>query len=594
MKPTDDKYTYFQPGEAVFLLRHDPVISLDEEKINSLIAKSNDLAKENDIQLTIKRRQERELHFPVQGFEGYKDYLAKKVIEKSDQENEALNINIPEAFSLIPVRIEQNEQPMEDNTDKYVQPSQLAYLIQKLDDTRKDIAPDGVTLEAVTPNWLASPASEYGGGGGPGSLPVPYAGDPGSAPYKINLPGEINKLWHPNEDERGRGVKVVILDTAPCLHDLTWAYERYQKVNPRNRKKHHPLIESLLRPGGPFHLHPASKDDLFRMRAVHLRDHNYNMTDHGLFVAGIIHSIAPAAEIHLYEVLNSEGVGDLVTIYKALLDIALEQYQLKLRGKEPLLVVNCSLMLNIPLNGDPAFPNTAKLIPTKNPPIVGHRLTDMDRPLVELMKTGFSERSGLPIKAMCDLLSLLDSKVIAAAGNDWRAGDAGRPQARMPASFESVQGVGAYPKDQNLNAFVNTGDYQAASYSNLSDDPDSVGIMALGGEAGEGKGVLGIYIGEFPPLDELTFGQRIIKCLIELLGGRYVEPRNKSDWAWWAGTSFATPIVTGSVAAVLSNPGGSNSAQAAIDTMYGNQTIRDNNGRSANSYKEDLLYITQG
>jgi hypothetical protein len=43
----------------------------------------------------------------------------------------------------------------------------------------------------------------------------------------------------------------------------------------------------------------------------------YRMTDHGLFVAGIIHTIAPQAELHLIEVLNPYGVGDLESITRA-------------------------------------------------------------------------------------------------------------------------------------------------------------------------------------------------------------------------------------------------------------------------------------
>src|SRR5258706_5938546 len=208
----------------------------------------------------------------------------------------------------------------------YVNEPTLSDLIKSLDAQRNhdDLLKNGIQLDVVSPNWLASPSSEWGGGGGPGSQPVPYIGDPETAPYKFQLPKALKHLCSEDEAKRVEGVVVAILDTAPSMHELVWAFEKYHKVDPAKQRKHHPLIESLLRPDEPLHLppasandffrplhlHPASAEDLFRMRAVHLRDHNYNMTDHGLFVAGIIHTIAPAAEIHLYEVLNSEGVGD--------------------------------------------------------------------------------------------------------------------------------------------------------------------------------------------------------------------------------------------------------------------------------------------
>ena len=126
-------------------------------------------------------------------------------------------------------------------------------------------------------------------------------------------------------------------------------------MNPKSPREEHPLIDSLLVPGGPLTMHPASLEDLYRMRAVHLRDHNYQMTDHGLFVAGIVHTIAPKAQIHLFEVLNPDGVGDLLSIARGLWQ-ALDLFS----GKP--LVINCSLVLNIPLWSQPVKDLDPKLL----------------------------------------------------------------------------------------------------------------------------------------------------------------------------------------------------------------------------------------
>ena len=73
------------------------------------------------------------------------------------------------------------------------------------------------------------------------------------------------------------------------------------------------------------------------------------------------------------------------------------------------------------------------------------------------------------------------------------------------------------------------------------------GIGTLGGEEGDGKGVLGLYIGEFPD-----------------------GSQNDSKWAWWAGTSFAAPILTGAVASILSRPANHiTTTQDAIKKLYG-------------------------
>ena len=42
---------------------------------------------------------------------------------------------------------------------------------------------------------------------------------------------------------------------------------------------------------------------------------------------------------------------------------------------------------------------------------------------------------------------------------------------------------------------------------------------------------------------------------------------NCTKWAWWAGTSFATPILTGVIAAVLSCLNGPDTTQEAVELL---------------------------
>ena len=634
--PPKEPHAYFQPSELVFVISHATDDVPTEKEIDQLLGgegsggiigwSNQELSNQDQNNLnprwTISRLKERELHF--RGSSG----LPEPPELDADLSSLGIKYLSPrpkrrKAFSIIPVDVRVSDKDRDEtNPAGLVDIDKLAKLVANLDNSRgglqetlnkqRDIS-QAITVEVVSPNWFAgSSKTEYGDGGGPGSRPVPftYTDATKAAPYKFGLPKEVDPLCPP-EHRRGENVKVAILDTAPCLQQLVEAYELYQKIRPerqqqlRDERKYHPLIETLLKPGGPLHVHPASVEELFRLRALHLQDHDYIMSDHGLFVAGIIHTIAPAAELHLYEVLNSQGTGDLESIARGLWKVADEQYKVwKETEKFQRLVVNCSLMLDISLDGDPENKNSAKIIPSDLPlPIIGHRLTDMHDDLLDHMLADpeFVERSGSIIMWICDLLFFLRSRVIAAAGNDWDPTDLGRPRARYPAAFPSAQGVGALKKEQPQPAIAGIQNYKVASYSDLADDPSRVGVATLGGEAGEGKGVLGIYLGEFPEPEikevepaELPILERIRRWIITFFGGIVAlpptPPKNETHWAWWAGTSFATPILSGVIAAVLSRPTPPPSTEGAIVELYRAHAIKEDK----TDYKEDLLAVTQG
>lgn len=283
---------------------------------------------------------------------------------------------------------------------------------------------------------------------------------------------------------------------------LKKAYDRWHKE--------HPLIRSLLQPGpdgklaGKLSITYAPQPIL---QGYVLKDHDYSMFDHGLFAAGIIHSLAPEVPLNLIEVLNHRGIGALDTIIAAL-------HKLTSTDARTPRIVNCSLMLNLPLLGHPHTDLEWKLLAT-------------DCTMITLMAR--------PLEWICDLLADNNVLVVAAAGNDAHGPD-GRPQARYPAAYSRVLGVGALNPDD-----------QPAEYSNLADTPLNLGIATFGGAAPNGiaevdKAIRGIYTG---PLPDGT--------------------PNTSGWAWWAGTSFAAPVITGTLAALRSK---SSDAETAIAALY--------------------------
>jgi hypothetical protein len=76
--------------------------------------------------------------------------------------------------------------------------------------------------------------------------------------------------------------------------------------------------------------------------------------------------------------------------------------------------------------------------------------------------------------------------------------------------------------------------------------------MPLARQEEHEEGVLSVYIGEFPD-----------------------GSPNTSKWAWWSGTSFMTPILTATVAAVLSSSDQIVTTQDAIEELYNSEIIED-------------------
>lgn len=403
-------------------------------------------------------------------------------------------------------------------------------------DSRRGEAP--VTLEVVSPNWLMSGSrDDPGGTGGPGGRPSPVDhADINN--YHIfpnldqisDLPGFFKGVPRPNA---GNDVVVAILDTSYSKDELEDILGRWA---PDDREDPHPIIKSLLGDNGAL----RNSDGLLRvytdpsltnyLPGLTIDGHDYNMTDHGLFVAGIINSLAPNAELHMYQVLNKYGLGDLRSIARALQQVFNDFQERK-------LVVNLSLTMNMPL--DEGHLKTNDVLG------LGRKILERGTSIVQQART---------LEWICDLIYTLDSRVIAAAGNEGMSGKQ-RPGALYPAAFDRVLGVGALASDD--------GSVIPASYSNLSDKPTNDGITTFGGMPGKKSGVLGVYVGPFPD-----------------------GSPNENGWAWWSGTSFATPIISGITAAVLSQMPGAITEEAILKVFEAQtKTTGDD---------EDVLTVKQG
>jgi hypothetical protein len=254
------------------------------------------------------------------------------------------------------------------------------------------------------------------------------------------------------------------------------------------------------------------------------------MPDHGLFIAGIVRDVAPNANIECIRVLNDLCVGDLNKlagalwrIYNRMLSINPETGQVGDLYQRP-VVINLSLVI----------PTDDEARQKQITPVAG----------------GFNIIQADVFFAITSLTQV-GAIVVASAGNegDEREMPAGgkRPMALYPAAFgESIDNVIAV-------GAVTAADKEA-SYSCY---PGSRGVATYGGEVPDvqpldppssnptvtiNDALRGIYSSvEYPPLSAVPADPP----------EQYYEAPNDHTWAYWIGTSFATPIVSAVIARIL-------------------------------------------
>jgi hypothetical protein len=480
------------------------------------------------------------------------------------------------------------------------EPEPMLTTIQSLrkklgDGLLKDESLGGMKVEDVSPNWLMSVSSQGGATGGPGALPMSFNPAKDGAPlYEFSQLIEKLKSVGLYDKDEGENVDVAILDTVPCAHDLVLAVKEWPD---------HRLIQGLLGPSGKLIPYHATYKALQRMASTSLNQHDYPMTNHGLFAAGIVHSIVPKAKIHLIEVLNEFGVGDLASLAEGL---ALAYNQIHNPNSGRRLVVNCSWMLELPLSDLHCHASEED----------GEEY-EFEQAIRQYVKE--EKDHALTLREICNQLALAGKQVVAAAGNDKLHAKkrrekklaklqnsvtsedinhlidylleyirGGAPEARYPAAFTSVIGVGALPKGEERD--LTHEKYESSNYSNLGDKPSGEAVMTLGGEEGEdnqqrNQGVLGLYLGRsFPRVTGNPIPGKPHKREIVM-----DEVKEKDNlWAWWAGTSFAAPIVTGAIAAALGTR--FQRTQDAFDALKTKDIIK----QAGTNADEDVMYVKQG
>ena len=383
-----------------------------------------------------------------------------------------------------------------------------------------------LTPVGAMPHWMASAQQGYADGS-PACLPRPAKLPRARGQYRYRYSPQEQAFDFRSRLQRGRArsaaVPVLILDTPP-----DWALARRQAAAfSTTNAQLQELLEFLPKDPLPD-WHAAALDErnaegikMARLPDGRMRGHDES--DHALFIAGLIHDLAPSAQIRVLPVLNRYGVGDLHLLLRVLEDVLANN-----PDRQP-LVINMSLgflpkMEHLPWlwygltpPDDPDFVADVAIRgePRDVPWLTRNR--DEVRRTTQLLHGGVERLMAYLLENNC--------LGVAASGNDsLHRVEEGRPRfgPRVPARYGSVLGVAATTREAS----------RAAAYSNVGDELElGDHVATFGGDvtpSDEPKDpVVGVYVGRNFP-------------------SRPVVP-NQTGFAGWSGTSFATAIVSGLV-----------------------------------------------
>jgi hypothetical protein len=453
------------------------------------------------------------------------------------------------------------------NSQTDMAPSIISLINNNLDRLRQGA---NIPIVAAMPNWLKGATPDGGGDGGSYGcptcppLPVPDKDICSPGRWLINLPELSPHL----QECSGDGVTVFVLDTIPKAEQVISAAALFGANNLQLKDFanqigksiviHHQVLPDRLdvRPM------PATGDDVYG-RLV-----GFEMQDHGLFVAGIIHDIAPKARIECVRALNDYGVGDV-----GVLCHALENIQQRMdSGELKHVVINLSLVTT---------PHDEQLFPLW----FGNNCC----PISDVAGMAYEAKLlRAPLHLLIKGLTARGAVIVASAGNGSDANPRHRQMTTQLVNMPTRLGPrypAAFPETISVGAVTSAG--VATTYSDYpAMYPQYNGIATHGGdlpipkpalpdpaketEADVNDPVCGLYsAATFPALSAEDMH----------LDRPNPPIANKNGWAYWSGTSFATPIISGVAARVLESsvtipqPHLSAHVQWAITQAEGQQKI---------------------
>ena len=403
--------------------------------------------------------------------------------------------------------------------------------------------------------------------GCPITPPFPAAGYSKAGQWKFMPPPIANTT---SQNITGTGVTVFILDAFPTADQMNAAATRPGCDNPLLQGMAHgmvsvattnPAIETrAIPPAITLNRFDGSKlpQDVTTGKDLYGNLVGFPLTDHGMTVAGIVRDLAPDAYIECIRVLNNNGVGDLDTLFNALTYILSRMAKGGNLYNKP-VVINLSLVIGPP-EGDLS------------------RLKLDDTTLKQVL-------AGL--HPILQTLANLGAILVASAGNDTDPRDDMHPVGtrlgpRYPAAFAYDPVLDTATTAAIIPVGAINGQGEAASYSNY---PGPDGIAAYGGEIPTPypatadptvitqldpmvplDAVRGVYCS--PTYPALSKDDKYPASSSQPLTYPEYPAPDASAWTCWAGTSFATPIISALAACLLEG-------QQKPHTMNVRQMLKD-------------------
>jgi subtilisin family serine protease len=253
---------------------------------------------------------------------------------------------------------------------------------------------------------------------------------------------------------------------------------------------------------------------------------NLHMDEHGLFVTSMSYAVAKDSNYYLYEVLNRDLQGSLDILIFALIGY--------LNSLDPDQVGIVNLSLGMQLNNIGHLPAAEQSI-AKDANVSINRLVELltvNRKSCCLQVNGDDEI--FSYYALQTALSYCDQckhVVVAAAGN---FGEGNPPL--YPAGYETVIGVASSDENGDQSCFSNDGDVFAPSGNGIFNPPNYCDV-------------------DIPTQcrDNNSIANSLVpNCTQALIGIITDDQSGGHQLAYWMGTSFSTPLVSGLGAQIYS------------------------------------------